>query len=375
MTPIGRMAYSIKTMSITVKVALGPRSYEIRIGFGLLNRIGEVCRQLNLGPMALVISDSHVDLQYGQRIERALEDNGFIVHREVVPAGESSKSPEQLLALYGRAVKAGLGRDGFVVALGGGVVGDLAGFFAATYLRGVTFVQVPTSLLAMVDSCVGGKTGINLTSGKNLVGAFYQPAGVLADVDTLRTLPRREFISGMAEVIKYGIIRDTNFFAEIEKHADAGLKPGWEGSAAWIARCCEIKADVVSRDERESGLRAILNFGHTLGHALEQVTGYSKWLHGEAVAIGMAYAAQVSTRVMNFPQQDAERIVALLNRVGLPTKASNGDWEAVRRAMSVDKKVRSSKVRWVLVKRIGEVEPGCEVGEEVLREVWEDYLV
>lgn len=366
------MAYSIKAMSCTVKVALGPRSYEIQIGFGILNRIGEVCRQMNLGPVALVISDSHVDLQYGQRVEKALEDKGFVVHREVVPAGESSKSPEQLLALYGRAVKAGLGRDGFVVALGGGVIGDLAGFFAATYLRGLPFVQVPTSLLAMVDSSVGGKTGINLVSGKNLVGAFHQPVGVLADVETLRTLPRREFVSGMAEVIKYGVIRDADFFAEIEKHASAALKPNWDGWAAWIARCCEIKADIVSRDERESGLRAVLNFGHTLGHALEQVTGYSKWLHGEAVAIGMAYAARVSSRVMNFPIQDVERIVGLLSRVGLPTKASNGDWDAVRRAMSVDKKVRGATIRWVLVKQIGEVAFGCEVAEEILREAWEE---
>lgn len=361
-------------MASVVKVELGPRSYQIRIGAGLLDELGKLCRELNLGPMCLVVSDSHVDLQYGERAERRLQDSGFVVHRAVVPAGEASKSPERLLSLYGRAVKAGLGRDGFAVALGGGVVGDLAGFFAATYLRGIPFVQVPTSLMAMVDSSVGGKTGINLAAGKNLVGAFHQPIAVVVDVETLRTLPRREFVSGLAEVVKYGIIRDAALFETVEREAESVGKYNWEGLPALIARCCEIKADVVGHDEREGGLRAILNFGHTLGHALEQVTGYSRWLHGEAVAIGMVYAARLSAATVGLPPSDAERIEKLLVKLGLPVKPEHANWEDVRRAMSADKKTRGAQLRFVLAKKIGEAVYGCEVPEETLKQTWSEMV-
>jgi 3-dehydroquinate synthase len=360
-------------MATVVKVELGPRSYEIRIGPGLLDELGRLCRDAQLGPVCLVVSDSHVDLQYGERAERRLADAGFVVHRVVVPAGETSKSPERLLALYGRAVKAGLGRDGFAVALGGGVVGDLAGFFAATYLRGIPFVQVPTSLMAMVDSSVGGKTGINLTAGKNLVGAFHQPAVVLIDVDTLKSLPRREFVSGLAEVVKYGIIRDAALFEKLEREAEQAAKYEWKDWPDTIATCCRIKADVVSQDERESGLRAILNFGHTLGHALEQVTGYSRWLHGEAVAIGMVFAARLSSRVLGAPRDEMDRIERLLARLGLPVRPERCGWNDVRHAMAADKKTRAAQLRFVLARRIGEVVHGCEVGEEALRETWAEW--
>lgn len=360
-------------MPTVVRVELGARSYEIRIGSGLLDELGRVCRSLQLGPTCIIVSDSHVDLQYGERAERRLEEAGFIVHRVVVPAGETSKSPERLLALYGRAVKAGLGRDGFAVALGGGVVGDLAGFFAATYLRGIPFVQVPTSLMAMVDSSVGGKTGINLTAGKNLVGAFHQPACVVIDVDTLKTLPRREFISGLAEVVKYGVIRDAVLFEKLEHEADAVVQYSWKDWPETIARCCQIKADVVAQDERESGLRAILNFGHTFGHALEQVTAYSRWLHGEAVAVGMVFAARLSARVLGTPRDDVERVVRLLSRLGLPVSPDKGDWDALRRAMAADKKTRAAQLQFVLMRKIGDVVYRCAVSEETLRETWADF--
>ncbi|MBU1909896.1 MAG: 3-dehydroquinate synthase [Verrucomicrobia bacterium] len=357
-------------MAGKIKVDLGARSYEIRIGAGVLGQLGTLCRDLDLGPVALVVSDEHVNPLYGPPVEAALHEAGFEVGRVAVPAGEASKSGKMLFRLYDEALDRGLDRRGFVVALGGGVVGDLAGFFAASFLRGIRYVQIPTSLLAMVDSSVGGKTGINLPRGKNLVGAFHQPVLVLADVAALRTLPAREYTAGLAEVVKYGIIRDAGFFEKLEQNAD-GLRAGEPALLeSVIAHGCRIKAEVVRLDERERSLRAILNFGHTLGHAVEQVTGYGRYLHGEAISLGMAFAARLSARLTGFPPAEADRMIALLRALGLPVERPDLDWSAVRQAMGVDKKTRDRALRFVLAERIGAVRVGCEVPEELLREVW-----
>jgi 3-dehydroquinate synthase len=268
--------------------------------------------------------------------------------------------------LCGEAVKAGLSRQDCVVALGGGVVGDLAGLVAAVFLRGVQFVQMPTSLLAMVDSSVGGKTGVNLKAGKNLVGAFYQPRQVAASLDLLATLPEREYISGLAEVVKHGVIHDADFFTQLESCADAILRREHDVVAEVVAANCRIKADVVARDEREGGLRAILNFGHTLGHALETVCGYGVLLHGEAVAIGMVASVELSQLVAGLKFDQGERIVALLKKMGLPTKLPDGSivqWKDVLSVMQADKKVRSGAIKWVLAETIGKAVFGCQAPE------------
>ena len=250
----------------------------------------------------------------------------------------------------------------------------MAGFAAATYMRGVRFVQVPTSLLAMVDSSVGGKTGINLAAGKNLAGAFHQPMAVLADTDVLTTLPEREFAAGMAEVIKYGVALDSAFFNWLEGNASAILAREPEALEHMVARCCAIKADVVARDEREGGLRALLNFGHTMGHALEAVGGYGVLLHGEGVAMGMAYALELSVALRGFSAEDAGRAAALLERFGLAVRPPpRFSWEALRAAMGVDKKAAGGNIRFVLVQGMGRADLPQAVPEEALQAAWERW--
>jgi 3-dehydroquinate synthase len=258
------------------------------------------------------------------------------------------------------------------VALGGGVIGDLAGFVAATYLRGIRFIQVPTTLLAMVDSSVGGKTAINLKEGKNLVGAFHQPIEVCADLGTLQTLPEREYAAGLAEVVKYGVIWDATFFGRIESGAGAILKRDSALLEEVIARCCEIKAEIVRVDEMETGVRAILNFGHTLGHALEQTAGYGRWRHGEAVAIGMVYAAELSAMEKGFRRDDSLRIRQLLHSLGLPTGPEKTvAWKDLRHAMTADKKSRDQAPRFVLAEKMGAAVYGCEVQESALEKAFD----
>ncbi len=256
-----------------------------------------------------------------------------------------------------------LERKSFIIALGGGVVGDLAGFVAATYLRGIPFVQVPTTLLAQVDSSVGGKTAVNLKSGKNLVVVFYQPQLVLCDLDALKTLPKREYVSGLAEVIKYGIIYDAVLFAQLERNLTKVLQRDAATLAAVIARCCEIKANVVGQDETESGLRAILNFGHTIGHAIENSSGYGKYLHGEAISIGQVAAAKLSHTILGLPSSDAGRIENLFVRSGLPVKIklNSARRKKLFAAMKLDKKVSDGDVKFVLAEKIGRVKFGCKV--------------
>lgn len=365
---LNRMPYA--GLVRTVTVSLGNRSYAIRIGRALIDRLGKECEALGLGRRCVLITDANVARHYLEPARIALATAGFSVEAIVLSPGESTKNLRTVQACYNRLSRARLERSSFVVALGGGVIGDLAGFVAATYLRGISFVQVPTTLLAQVDSSIGGKVGVNLASGKNLVGAFHQPRLVLADVDALKTLSDREFRAGLAEVIKYGIIFDSDLFERIERVLPRIMVRDPRVIAEIVARCCEIKASVVSKDETEGGLRAILNFGHTIGHALEAMGRYRKYLHGEAIAIGQVAAARISSRLLGLPESDADKICHLFERVGLPTKSplSARQLRRVLEIMSLDKKVAGGNVRFVLVRRIGEAVYGQRVPENVLLE-------
>lgn len=354
----------------TVHVALGDRSYDIVIGEGLLETAGKRCKELKLNPACLLVTDSNVGPLYSNELSSTLGQSGFRASTATIPAGERSKSVEQLGWLWGEAIDAGLDRASFVMALGGGVVGDLSGFVAASVLRGIQMVQVPTSLLAMVDSAVWGKTGINLPQGKNLIGAFLQPALVLADLNVLQTLPRREFNAGMAEIIKYGVIYDAELFAYIETHIEAIQAMEVEALTHLIKRSCEIKAAVVEEDERELGLRAILNYGHTLGHAIEQVTEYGTYLHGEAISIGMMYASLLSETVCGLEPEITRRQRALFKAFDLPVAATDLDWASLRAAMCVDKKAANTVPRYVLALELGKVGLPLEVADKALNEAW-----
>lgn len=354
-----------------VKVPLGERSYSILIGPGLLNRLGAECRKLGLGGRCAILSDTNVAPRFAKLAAASLQGAGFESVLITVPAGEQAKSLKGVARCYDALARHRLERKSFVVALGGGVVGDLAGFVAATYLRGIPFVQVPTTLLAQVDSSVGGKVGVNLAAGKNLVGSFHQPRAVLCDLDTLRSLPRREFRAGLAEVIKYGIINDASLFRRLERDLPKLLRLDPKLLTAVVARCCAIKAEVVGQDETESGLRAILNFGHTIGHAIENSFGYGKYLHGEAISIGQVSAAMLSERLVGLPTRDVARIQALLQAAGLPTGIRLTSVQRTRlcRAMLLDKKVSAGEVKFVLAERIGKVRWGQKVPQAVLASV------
>lgn len=351
-----------------VKVELGDRAYDILIGPGLLSSLGAACAERLTGRRCLLVTDSHVaETPHLSAAVSSLAAAGFEVVTQVVPAGEESKCAERLTALWDAAVEAKLDRKSFVVALGGGVTGDLAGFAAASYLRGVDFVQVPTTLLSMVDSAVGGKTGINLPAGKNLVGAFHQPRLVLADLDTLKTLPAREFNAGMAEVIKYGVIRDAELFGEIEHQVDAIRALDADLLRMLVRRSCELKAEVVGLDEREGGLRAILNYGHTLGHAIENVAGYGQYLHGEAISIGMVYASELSETVCGLPPDATRRQRDLFSAFDLPVSRAGLVWEELFEAMTVDKKAQNALPRFVLAEELGRAGLPKAVDAETLR--------
>jgi len=358
-------------MAQTVTVNLGERSYDINIGTGLA--VGR-CLADHPAECGLLVSDSNVFPLYGDLCLRRLAEAGVAAEPVIVPAGEQSKSLDMAARIYAGAVATGLDRGSVIVALGGGMVGDLAGFAAATYMRGIRLIQAPTSLLAMVDSSVGGKTAVNLPEGKNLVGVFHQPVEVAADLATLATLPPREYVSGLAEVVKYGVIWDAALFKDLEDSAEALAARDAETLERVVTRCCEIKADIVAMDEREAGVRAILNFGHTGGHALEQVSGYDRWLHGEAVALGMVYAARLSVAERGLDADEAARIESLLQRVGLPVRWPAGEappaWADLRQAMQADKKTRGRTPRFVLAEQLGAVVFGCEAPDSVLEEAW-----
>jgi 3-dehydroquinate synthase len=354
----------------TVHVPLGNRSYDIKIAPGLIDRLGSDCARLKLGSRCAIITDTNVGRRYAKSAFNSLATEGFSPSLIIVQPGEAAKSLKTVQTCYDQLAAHRLERKSFIVALGGGVVGDLAGFLAATYLRGIAFVQVPTTLLAQVDSSVGGKVGINLKAGKNLVGAFYQPRLVSCDLDALKTLPEREFRAGLAEVIKYGIIYDARLFAQIERDLPKLLKRDPKMLASVIARCCQIKAEVVGRDETEGGLRAVLNFGHTIGHAIENISGYGKFLHGEAIAMGQVAAARLSLALAGLPERDVKRIENLFRRAGLPLKIplKSARREKLLRAMRLDKKVSGGEIKFVLAKRLGRVVWGQHVPETLIHQ-------
>lgn len=359
----------------TVAVKLGERSYPIYIEPGLLDRVGELVRErLPRAGRALIITDSEVGPLYAGRVESSLEAAGLSTAVAAFPAGEASKELQTAAALYRECAAAGLERSSVVVALGGGVVGDLAGFVAATYLRGLPFAQVPTTLLAQVDSSVGGKTGVDLPEGKNLVGAFHQPVLVGADPEVLRSLPRREVAAGMAEVVKHAVIRDPEFLTYLEAQADAILALDPAVLERVVEVNCGIKAAVVGADEREeTGLRAVLNFGHTTGHAVEAAMGYGGWLHGECVAVGMVAALAISREAGVLAQADLpDRVAALLGRLGLPTRLPAGlELTALLPLMQRDKKVAAGRIHWVLAERAGRVRVTADVAADVVIRVLE----
>jgi 3-dehydroquinate synthase len=336
-------------------VPLGDRSYPIHIGDGLLGDAALLAAVLPARRVAVVTNDI-VGPLYLPRLQATWAAAGATPLLEIVlPDGERHKTLPTVSRILDTLVANRFARDDLVVALGGGVVGDMAGFAAACYQRGIGFVQMPTTLLAQVDSSVGGKTGVNHPGGKNLIGAFHQPKAVIADTATLATLPPRELRAGLAEVVKHALICDAAFFSWLEANADALLALDPVVLAHAVHRCCTIKAGVVSRDERETGERALLNLGHTFGHAIEQVTGFGPWLHGEAVGVGLAMAAGMSQRAGWLPAADAARLDALLARLGLRTEARGAVTpQAARAAMQLDKKVQGGRVRLILLKGIGQ---------------------
>jgi 3-dehydroquinate synthase len=331
----------------TLTVDLGERRYPIVIGRGLLGGNFDLSPHLP-SDQCLVVSNETVAPLYLEPLRACLPGVGPAAIE--LPDGESFKTVATVESILDELVSHRAGRDTTVVALGGGVVGDIAGFAAACYMRGVAFVQVPTTLLAQVDSSVGGKTGVNHPGGKNLIGAFHQPRVVLIDTDTLNTLPDREFRAGLAEVIKYGAIVDPRFFEWLESNMPALLERDSEALTHAIRRSCEIKAAIVAEDEKEAGKRALLNFGHTFGHAIENTLGYGEWLHGEAVAAGMIMAARMS----GLQQVALDRLVALVDAAGLPTRAPDVSAEELLRAMRLDKKVANNRLRFVLLERLGD---------------------
>ncbi len=337
----------------TLKVALGERSYPIYIGSSLLVR-GELLARHLPQKRAVVVTDTTVAPLYLDSLMAGLAGEASSAISVVLPDGEESKSWQTLNALFDALIAGRSERKTALIALGGGVIGDLTGFAAATYLRGVPYVQAPTTLLAQVDSSVGGKTAINHPRGKNMIGAFYQPQVVLADTSTLDTLPAREIGAGLAEVIKYGLIRDLPFFEWLERNIDALVARDPAALAYTVRRSCENKAAVVAADEREeSGERALLNLGHTFGHAIENGLGYGKWLHGEAVAAGTVIAARVSQEMGLIDGADVGRVVALFERARLPVRGPALGLERYRQLMGIDKKVEGGRIRFVLLRGIG----------------------
>lgn len=348
--------------SRTLTVELGDRSYPIIIGSGLIESAFDLSPFLP-GSDCLVVSNETVAPLYLDRLQACL--GGKSARRLVLPDGESFKTMTTAESVINELAGSKANRDTAVVALGGGVVGDIAGFAAACYMRGVAFVQVPTTLLAQVDSSVGGKTGVNHAQGKNLIGAFHQPNIVLIDTATLDTLADRELRAGLAEVIKYGAIADREFFGWLENNMAALLQKDADALGYAITRSCELKAEVVADDEREAGRRALLNFGHTFGHAIENSLGYGEWLHGEAVAAGMVMAASLS----GIDRDDQERLVNLIEIAGLPVAPPNIDAATMRTAMSMDKKVKAKRMRFILLRSLGDAFVSDNFEEEALDRV------
>jgi 3-dehydroquinate synthase len=364
----GQVAASPELAAV-VQSSAGPSP--IYLDWGILSHLGQRCKEAGLRGSAYLFTDSNVVTQHADKAQSSLEESGYKGHRLIIPAGEASKSLDQAGRCYAWLAERRAERGHFIVALGGGVVGDVAGFVAATYNRGMAFVQTPTSLAAMADAAIGGKTGVDLPAGKNLVGAFHQPRFTLSDVQALTTLPARELTSGWAEVVKHGLILDEALVKTLEQDAAAVASLDRRVATAALRRSVAIKADVVTQDEKETlGLRTLLNYGHTLGHALEAVTGYGALLHGEAVAMGMNAAGIISNRMGLLSDADLARQTRLLERYGLPLRfPASVDVEAVLNATLVDKKSSGGRIRWVLLERIGKAVTRDDVPPDLVREV------
>ena len=338
----------------TVTVNLGQRSYPIELGEGLLSRVGELMKAQGIGGRVGIVSNPPVADLYAEELRESLREAGYETALVLIPEGEAHKNTASLGSIYDALVEHRFDRSATLIALGGGVIGDITGFAAATFLRGVGYVQIPTTLLAQVDASVGGKTAVNHDQGKNLIGAFHQPRLVVIDMKTLRTLPEREFAAGMAEVIKHAVIQDAGYFGFLEEEMDALARMEAAAVEEAVAVSCRIKAAVVEQDEREEDRRAILNFGHTIGHALEAFTGYERFLHGEAVAIGMIQAAALSAGQGLLSAAELERIETLVRRAGLPWRIPDDiALEDLVAGMALDKKSHAGKIKFVLCEGIG----------------------
>ncbi len=349
--------------SSTLTVGIRDRGYPIHIGRGLISQVGELL-DVNEGARAVVVTNALVASHYAKQLTSGLRARGAQIDVVMLPDGEAHKNWATLEDLLTRLLELRIERSALLIALGGGVIGDLAGFAAAIYQRGIPFIQIPSTLLAQVDSSVGGKTGVNHPRGKNMIGAFWQPRAVIIDTDCLATLPERELRAGMAEVIKYGAIRDIDFFDWIERNVDALLAKEPSALEHAIRRSCEIKAEIVAADERETGERALLNFGHTFGHAIEAAQGYGAWLHGEAVAAGMVCAARLSEGVCGLDRMETLRLHRLIAATGLPTEApklADAEWLDLMRR---DKKVQSGAMRFVLIDRLGHALVRSDVADD-----------
>jgi 3-dehydroquinate synthase len=356
-----------------VDVKLHERSYTIEIGTDNLAELGPLAVRWCSLSHAVIVTDGNVEKPHAVAAASSLSQAGANVDLLVVEPGESTKSVESAAGLWDKLLELGTGRTSIIVAVGGGVVGDLAGFVAATFARGLTYVQVPTTLLAQVDSSVGGKVGVNLAGGKNMVGAFWQPAGVLIDTSVLDTLPEREYRAGLAKVVKYGVILDADFFSYLEGHAAELAERDAAVLQHVIARCCRLKADVVEVDERElTGRRAVLNYGHTFCHALETVTAYGRYLHGEAVAIGMMCAARLAERLGRVDEAFTKRQKKLLSALHLPLEMPPVDEDQLLDAMARDKKVEHGRLRFVLPTAMGHVELVGDIEEQHVRAALKD---
>jgi len=346
-----------------IEIALGERSYPILIGSNLLSAADVLDAHVRARSVLIVTNETIAPL-YAESLKRGLSDRR--TEQVVLPDGEQHKTLETVSRIFDALMDARMNRDAAVVALGGGVIGDMAGFAAACYQRGIDYIQVPTTLLAQVDSSVGGKTGVNHPKGKNMIGAFHQPRCVIADIATLRTLSEREYRAGLAEIVKYGLIYDVGFLGWLEQHASALASRDEQAIVHAVKRSCEIKAEVVAADERETGLRAILNLGHTFGHAIETAAGYGTWLHGEAVAAGMSVAADMSARLGWISSSDRDRAVQLIARFGLPTDPPKIGAARALQLMGMDKKVLDGRVRLVLLSALGKADVVGDYPREAL---------
>jgi 3-dehydroquinate synthase len=354
---------------ISLHVNLGVRGYDIHITSGDSRGLGPFARARASGSMTFIVSDEHVG-EHADRVADALAATGFQPVMAVLPSGETQKALPVASHLYDGLAEVQADRRTLVVAVGGGVIGDLAGFVAATYNRGLPLLMAPTTLLAMVDSAVGGKVGINHSKGKNLIGAFYQPCGVWINTDVLATLPDREYRSGLAEVVKYGVILDPEFFIYLENHTEELRRREPEVIRHVVARCCRLKANIVEQDEREeTGLRAVLNYGHTFAHAFETVAGYGAWLHGEAVAAGMVCASRLAERRGFIEHAVTERQRELLQELGLPTAPEPWPIDDLLTVMRLDKKAQAGRLRFILPRRLGEVALCDDISDSEVREV------